>query len=149
MELFKVMVESEASDLYLTVARPPMYRIEGKIQPRGDHIFTPAELETLVKSIMNESQLREYGENLDHRGLLDGVGGAIRVERTDVVDEVTPGSPDEAGADAEGIRQLTLHARGDFVHARLLPQRTRNPHRIPFPDSPTPACPVARNFGVT
>jgi len=59
------MVESGASDLYLTVARPPMYRIEGKIQPRGDHIFTPPELETLVKSIMNESQLREYGENME------------------------------------------------------------------------------------
>jgi twitching motility protein PilU len=64
-ELFKVMVESGASDLYLTVARPPMYRIEGKIQPRGDHIFAPPELETLVKSIMNESQLREYGENME------------------------------------------------------------------------------------
>jgi twitching motility protein PilU len=64
-ELFKVMVEREASDLYLTVARPPMYRIEGKIQPIGDHIFTPLELETLVKSVMNESQLRDYGENME------------------------------------------------------------------------------------
>ena len=64
-ELFKVMVESEASDLYLTVARPPMYRIEGKIQPIGEHIFTPLELETLVKSIMSESQLRDYGENME------------------------------------------------------------------------------------
>jgi len=64
-ELFKVMVESEASDLYLTVGRPPMYRIEGKIQPIGDHAFTPPELETLVKSVMSEAQLREYGENLE------------------------------------------------------------------------------------
>src|SRR5262252_7886939 len=64
-ELFKVMVESEASDLYLTVARPPMYRIEGKIQPIGDHAFTPPELETLVKSVMSDAQLREYGENLE------------------------------------------------------------------------------------
>src|SRR5262249_58013079 len=64
-ELFKVMVESEASDLYLTVARPPMYRIEGKIQPIGDHAFAPPELETLVKSVMSEAQLREYGENLE------------------------------------------------------------------------------------
>ena len=60
-----MMVESEASDLYLTVALPPMYRIEGKIQPIGDHIFTPPELDTLVKSVMSESQLREYGENLE------------------------------------------------------------------------------------
>jgi twitching motility protein PilU len=64
-ELFKVMVETEASDLYLTVARPPMYRIEGKIQPIGDHIFTPVEVETVVKSVMSESQLRDYGENME------------------------------------------------------------------------------------
>src|SRR5262249_60635849 len=64
-ELLKVMVESEASDLYLTVARPPMYRIEGKIQPIGDHAFAPPELENLVKSVMSEAQLREYGENLE------------------------------------------------------------------------------------
>jgi twitching motility protein PilU len=64
-ELFKVMVESEASDLYLTVGRPPMYRIEGKIQSIGDHTFTAPELESLVKSVMSESQFREYGENLE------------------------------------------------------------------------------------
>jgi twitching motility protein PilU len=64
-ELFKVMVETEASDLYLTVARPPMYRIEGKIQPIGDHIFTPQDLDILVNSVMSESQRREYGENME------------------------------------------------------------------------------------
>src|SRR5262245_19374247 len=64
-ELFKVMVESEASDLYLTVARPPMYRIEGKIQPIGDHTLTPPDLETLVKSVMSEAQLREFGADLE------------------------------------------------------------------------------------
>jgi twitching motility protein PilU len=64
-ELFKVMVETEASDLYLTVARPPMYRIEGKVRAIGDHSFTPQDLETLVKSVMSESQLREYGANLE------------------------------------------------------------------------------------
>ena len=40
-EIFKIMVEIEASDLYLTVARPPMYRVEGKIQAIGDKNFTP------------------------------------------------------------------------------------------------------------
>jgi twitching motility protein PilU len=64
-ELFKIMVEKEASDLYLTVARPPMYRIEGKIQSMGDHQFTPEELESFVKSVMSENQLREYGKDLE------------------------------------------------------------------------------------
>jgi twitching motility protein PilU len=64
-ELFKIMVEKEASDLYLTVARPPMYRIEGKIQPVGDHQFTPEDLEALVRSVMSESQHRDYDKDLE------------------------------------------------------------------------------------
>jgi twitching motility protein PilU len=64
-ELFKVMVELAASDLYLTVAKPPLYRIDGKIQAIGDQSFKPEELETLAQSIMNESQRREYRENLE------------------------------------------------------------------------------------
>jgi twitching motility protein PilU len=64
-ELFKVMVDKDASDLYLTVARPPMYRIDGEIQPVGDHPFTPDELETLVQSVLNTTQLQDYGENME------------------------------------------------------------------------------------
>jgi len=33
------MVEMEASDLYLTVGRPPMYRVEGTIRAIGDKNF--------------------------------------------------------------------------------------------------------------
>jgi twitching motility protein PilU len=64
-DLFKVMVETEASDLYLTVGRPPMYRIDGKIQPIGNEAFKPADLEGLASSIMNERQLREFAETLE------------------------------------------------------------------------------------
>jgi twitching motility protein PilU len=64
-DLFKVMVETEASDLYLTVARPPMFRIEGKIQPIGSEPFKPQDLETFAKSIMNERQLAEFAETLE------------------------------------------------------------------------------------
>jgi twitching motility protein PilU len=64
-EYFKFMVESEASDLYLTVARPPMFRIEGKVQPRGDHNFTPDELREIAQSIMNEKQQREFAETME------------------------------------------------------------------------------------
>ena len=33
--LVKTMVENDASDLYLTVGVPPMYRLEGVTQPIG------------------------------------------------------------------------------------------------------------------
>lgn len=63
--MFKKMVEIEASDLYLTVARPPMYRVEGVIQPIGDKNFTPDELRELADSIMTEKQRREFAQNLE------------------------------------------------------------------------------------
>ena len=64
-EYFKFMVEAEASDLYLTVARPPMFRIEGKIQPSSDDNFTPEELHEVAQSIMNEKQRREFAETME------------------------------------------------------------------------------------
>jgi len=59
-DLLEVMVEREASDIYLTTALPPMYRIDGIIQPIGDVKFVPAQLEGLAKSVMNERQWEEF-----------------------------------------------------------------------------------------
>ena len=64
-EFFKTMVQTEASDLYLTVNRPPMYRVQGKIQPDGDHLFKPDEVREIAMAIMNEKQQREFAENLE------------------------------------------------------------------------------------
>jgi twitching motility protein PilU len=61
-EMLKVMVDIDASDLYLTVARPPMYRINGLIQPRGDVPFTQSDLDVLAKSVMNGWQNKEFEE---------------------------------------------------------------------------------------
>jgi twitching motility protein PilU len=67
VEYLKVMVEKNASDLYLTVASPPVYRIEGAMQPIGDHIFTAEELEKLAEATMNEKQWNEFS----HRNEMD------------------------------------------------------------------------------
>lgn len=64
-EMFKKMVELEASDLYLTVARPPMYRVEGKIQAIGDQNFTPNDLAALAEAVMTEKQRREFAQTLE------------------------------------------------------------------------------------
>ena len=63
--MFKQMVEIEASDLYLTVGRPPMYRVEGTIQAIGDRNFTPDELAALADAVMTEKQRREFAQNLE------------------------------------------------------------------------------------
>jgi twitching motility protein PilU len=64
-EYFKTMVQTEASDLYLTVNRPPMYRIQGKIKPDGDRSFTPDEVHEIAMTIMNEKQQREFAETME------------------------------------------------------------------------------------
>lgn len=64
-EMFKKMVEIEASDLYLTVARPPMYRVEGKIQAIGDKNFTPDDLRALADTMMTEKQRREFAQTFE------------------------------------------------------------------------------------
>jgi twitching motility protein PilU len=64
-ELFQTMVDHNASDLYLTVGRPSMYRIEGTIKPIGDHDYRPEEIEDLAQSIMNERQRREFAETME------------------------------------------------------------------------------------
>ena len=64
-EFLKIMVEKEASDVYLTVASPPMYRIEGVVQPIGDFKFKPADLEELAQSVMNERQWEEFSSKLE------------------------------------------------------------------------------------
>lgn len=64
-DFLKIMVEQDASDVYLTVASPPMYRIEGVVQPIGDFKFKPVELEELAKSVMNERQWQEFSSKLE------------------------------------------------------------------------------------
>ena len=64
-EFFKTMVDAEASDLYLTVAKPPMYRIQGKIHEKGDHAFSPEELHDIAQGIMNEKQQAEFAATME------------------------------------------------------------------------------------
>ena len=62
-KLLKVMVEHDASDLYLTVDSPPMYRINGAVRPAGNRMLQQSDTEQLARSIMTEKQQREYDEN--------------------------------------------------------------------------------------
>jgi len=60
LEYLKVMVETDASDLYLTVGSPPVYPIQGVMRPIGDHVFSAEELEDLAKGAMNQKQQAEF-----------------------------------------------------------------------------------------
>lgn len=55
-ELLQEMVRREASDLYLTVDSPPMYRVEGNTTPWGIRKYTAEETETMALSLMSQNQ---------------------------------------------------------------------------------------------
>jgi twitching motility protein PilU len=62
-DILKVMVERNASDIYLTEGLPPMYRIEGVTQPVGAAPFTNEMLESLANDVMRDKQKKEFEEN--------------------------------------------------------------------------------------
>jgi len=64
-EFLKIMVEKEASDIYLTVDSPPMYRIHGIVQPVGGQALTNEQLEALANSIMRQRQQWEFEESME------------------------------------------------------------------------------------
>ncbi len=55
-ELLEEMVRLDASDLYVTVDAPPMYRVEGVTSPWGERRYTPEETETMALSLMSPTQ---------------------------------------------------------------------------------------------
>ena len=59
-KLLAVMLEHDASDLYLTVDSPPMYRINGIVRPAGNRKLTPADTSALANSIMSDKQQNEF-----------------------------------------------------------------------------------------
>lgn len=64
-KLLTVMVEHDASDLYLTVDSPPMYRINGSVRPAGNRSLLPEDTEAIAVSIMNDKQQKEFERDLE------------------------------------------------------------------------------------
>ncbi|MEW6247460.1 MAG: PilT/PilU family type 4a pilus ATPase [Nitrospirota bacterium] len=63
--LLKVMVDREASDLYLTVDAPPVYRIHGVTQRTDAPPFTNEQLEALALALMRGQQRGEFEEKME------------------------------------------------------------------------------------
>src|SRR5574341_195328 len=63
--LLRNVVEWDASDLYLTVDVPPMYRIQGITRPSGETRLTNEQLEALAQHIMREKQRQEFQETME------------------------------------------------------------------------------------
>lgn len=61
-KLLSLMVEHDASDLYITVDSPPSYRVNGVVRPAGERCLLPEETQMLAQSIMSERQQKEFEE---------------------------------------------------------------------------------------
>ena len=55
-EMLKKSVDVGASDLHITVGVPPMYRIDGELNPVGSERLNRDQTEALAYSIMTEKQ---------------------------------------------------------------------------------------------
>jgi len=79
-KLLALMIEHDASDLYLTVDSPPMYRINGSVRPAGNRMLEPQDTDSLANSIMSDKQQREFQEqNEMNLGLYYNTLGRFRV----------------------------------------------------------------------
>ncbi|MDH4152362.1 MAG: PilT/PilU family type 4a pilus ATPase [Nitrospira sp.] len=63
--LLKVMVEREASDLYLTIDAPPIYRVHGATERTETPPFTNEQLEALALALMRGQQRSEFEEKME------------------------------------------------------------------------------------
>ena len=59
-DLLALMVEKNASDLYLTVGAPPTLKIDGKAVPVGTEMVKPGQTVILAREILGSERLHEF-----------------------------------------------------------------------------------------
>ncbi len=64
-ELLQEMVRLDASDVYLTVDLPPMYRKEGINTPYGTKNLSAEDVQIIAENIMNEKQKKDFYEKME------------------------------------------------------------------------------------
>ncbi len=124
-ELLEYAVQYKASDLHLTVGRPPMVRITGHLVPSGyEQVLTADDTKTLIYSVLTDDQKAKFEEEheLDFSLGIPGIsrfrvnvfmqrGSVAGVFRT--IGETIP-SIEQLGL-SDAVRQLALLPRGLVV----------------------------------
>lgn len=74
------MVQRGASDLYLTVDSPPMYRVNDNLEPFDVQMLQAADTHELAMSVMNEAQQAEFCKSQEmNLGIYDESHGRFRI----------------------------------------------------------------------
>lgn len=124
VDLLRMAMERNASDLLLTVGLPPMLRVDGEWKPTEHDTLTPNMTRRLMYSIMDEKKQRNFEErkDLDFSFSLSGqgrfrvncfqqrgsVGGVMRTISEDVLSFDQLGLPKEVADVARLPRGLVL-----------------------------------------
>jgi twitching motility protein PilU len=60
LDCLRTMLERKGSDLFISADFPPACKIDGKLTPLTETPLKPEQTSTLVRSIMNDHQIREF-----------------------------------------------------------------------------------------
>ena len=63
--LLSIMVDEDASDLFITAGLPPSLKVDGVVKPLSKWILSPEQVEALVYSIMSPDQSQDFEEMLE------------------------------------------------------------------------------------
>ncbi len=64
-DYLKYMIKKDASDIYITVGIPTMFRVQGLTEPYNEPPLTPEDTETIANKIMNEKQKKQFDKDLE------------------------------------------------------------------------------------
>lgn len=78
LELLKLMLDKEGSDLFITAGFPPAIKINGTMSPVSEHALSPDDSEALTQCIMNKKQLKEFAETLECNFAISPAGLSCR-----------------------------------------------------------------------
>lgn len=62
-DLLEKTIQKQASDLHITVGRPPVMRLSGELRPVEDRDLEPEDTEKLVNSILTDAQQKKFVAN--------------------------------------------------------------------------------------
>ncbi|TGG90073.1 PilT/PilU family type 4a pilus ATPase [Natronospirillum operosum] len=79
-QLLRIMVEKEASDLFITAGVPPSLKVHGKIVPITKQPLSPEQTREMVLGVMTEKQRREFQDTQECNFAISARGvGRFRV----------------------------------------------------------------------
>jgi len=80
LDCLRTMLQRKGSDLFISAEFPPACKIDGKLTPLTDQPLKPDQTATLVRSIMNDHQIREFDATKECNFAINPAGiGRFRV----------------------------------------------------------------------